>query len=173
MNERVKVLSTNQPELMSENDRLKERINDLIKTKKSMKQSVNKMKKENEEFQNQKSEYDDKIKELSSQLSELQNENSKLYSEINESKDRYNKDMELLRQSISAVTNKEENSSSTNNNNGSVSNEEISALKKLNKSYVKENNRILKDLGQLKKVKSDLYIIYIYQISFLIIYIEI
>lgn len=153
LNDRVKVLSTNQPELISENDRLKERINDLIKSKKAIKQSVVKMKKESEDYQNQKSEYDEKIKTLSSQLFELQNENNKLNLELNNNKERYNKDIEILRQSI--TTSKDDNSTSNNN---SVSNEQIITLKKLNKSYKQEKNRLLADLTQLKKTKSDMYI---------------
>lgn len=153
LNDRVKVLSTNQPELISENDRLKERINDLIKSKKVIKQSVVKMKKESEDYQNQKSEYDEKIKTLSSQLFELQNENNKLNLELNNNKERYNKDIEILRQSI--TTSKDDNSTSNNN---SVSNEQIITLKKLNKSYKQEKNRLLADLTQLKKTKSDMYI---------------
>lgn len=153
LNDRVKVLSTNQPELISENDRLKERINDLIKSKKAIKQSVVKMKKESEDYQNLKSEYDEKIKTLSSQLFELQNENNKLNLELNNNKERYNKDIEILRQSI--TTSKDDNSTSNNN---SVSNEQIITLKKLNKSYKQEKNRLLADLTQLKKTKSDMYI---------------
>lgn len=153
LNDRVKVLSTNQPELISENDRLKERINDLIKSKKVIKQSVVKMKKESEDYQNQKSEYDEKIKTLSSQLFELQNENNKLNLELNNNKERYNKDIEILRQSI--TTSKDDNSTSNNN---SVSNEQIITLKKLNKSYKQEKNRLLADLTQLKKTKSEMYI---------------
>lgn len=111
------------------------------------------MKKESEDYQNQKSEYDEKIKTLSSQLFELQNENNKLNLELNNNKERYNKDIEILRQSI--TTSKDDNSTSNNN---SVSNEQIITLKKLNKSYKQEKNRLLADLTQLKKTKSDMYI---------------